>query len=170
MIWLEELTNRKKISRIFNAYEKTFPEDERRSKAQFLELAENPDVFIYQLQTENGAIGYVVLWDLENYYFLEHFEVFEEFRNQKFGAEILGVLKQKFERIILESEPDSLDEIAKRRIGFYERNGFEIISKKYIQPSYGEGKNELPLYLMSCFEVEDLEKIIKKIHSIVYSA
>ena len=32
MVWFEELQNRKKISKIFYRYEKTFPEEERRSK------------------------------------------------------------------------------------------------------------------------------------------
>ena len=50
--------------------------------------------------------------------FLEHFEVFEEFRNQKFGEKILESLQEKFEKLILETEPDSLSEIAERRLRF----------------------------------------------------
>lgn len=50
MIWFEELQTRKKISRIFNSYEKTFPEDERRDKEQFLDLAENPDAFVFLIK------------------------------------------------------------------------------------------------------------------------
>lgn len=53
MIWFEELQTRKKISRIFNSYEKTFPEDERRDKEQFLDLAENPDAFVFFLKKIN---------------------------------------------------------------------------------------------------------------------
>ena len=47
MVWFEELQNRKKISKIFYRYEKTFPEEERRSKDQFLDLAVNPSAFVY---------------------------------------------------------------------------------------------------------------------------
>ena len=53
MIWFEELQTRKKISRIFNSYEKTFPEDERRDKEQFLNLAENPDAFVFLIKNED---------------------------------------------------------------------------------------------------------------------
>lgn len=168
MVWLEELQNRKKISKIFSRYEKTFPEDERRSKEQFLDLAENPDVFVFLIKNEDETIGYCVIWELSNFYFLEHFEVFEEFRNQKFGEKILESLQEKFEKMILETEPDSLSEIAARRLQFYQRNGFEIVEKNYLQPSYGEGKSSLHLFLMANFEPENVETLIQEIHKIVY--
>ena len=168
MVWFEELQNRKKISKIFSRYEKTFPEDERRSKEQFLDLAENPDVFVFLIKNEDETIGYCVIWELSNFYFLEHFEVFEEFRNQKFGEKILESLQEKFEKIVLETEPDSLSEIAARRLQFYQRNGFEIVEKNYLQPSYGEGKSSLHLFLMANFEPENVETLIQEIHKIVY--
>ena len=168
MVWFEELQNRKKISKIFSRYEKTFPEDERRSKEQFLDLAENPDVFVFLIKNEDETIGYCVIWELNDFYFLEHFEVFEEFRNQKFGEKILESLQEKFEKIVLETEPYSLSEIAARRLQFYQRNGFEIVEKNYLQPSYGEGKSSLHLFLMANFEPENVETLIQEIHKIVY--
>ena len=167
-IWFEELQNRKKISKIFSRYENTFPEDERRSREQFLDLAENPDVFVFLIKNEDETIGYCVIWELSDFYFLEHFEVFEEFRNQKFGEKILESLQEKFEKMILETEPDSLSEIAARRLQFYQRNGFNIIEKNYLQPSYGEGKSSLHLFLMGNFSPENLENSIKEIHEVVY--
>ena len=99
------------------------------SKDQFLDLAENPDAFVYSINHEDENIGYCVIWELQGFYFLEHFEVFEEFRNQKLGEKILESLQEKFEKLILETEPDSLSEIAERRLRFYERNGFSVIEK-----------------------------------------
>ena len=168
MVWFEELQNRKKISKIFYRYEKTFPEEERRSKDQFLDLAENPDAFVYSINHEDENIGYCVIWELQEFYFLEHFEVFEDFRNQKFGEKILESLQEKFEKLILETEPDSLSEIAERRLRFYERNGFSVIEKNYLQPSYGEGKYALNLFLMANFEPENLETLVQEIYSTVY--
>ena len=168
MVWFEELQNRKKISKIFYRYEKTFPEEERRSKDQFLDLAENPDAFVYSINHEDENIGYCVIWELQEFYFLEHFEVFEEFRNQKFGEKILESLQEKFEKLILETEPDSLSEIAERRLRFYERNGFSVIEKNYLQPSYSEGKYAVNLFLMANFEPENLETLVKEIHEMVY--
>lgn len=168
LIWFEELQNRKKISKIFSRYEKTFPEIERRSKEQFLDLAENPDAFVFLIKNEDETIGYCVIWELSSFYFLEHFEVFEEFRNQKFGEKILESLQEKFEKIILETEPNSLSEIAERRLSFYQRNGFEVVEKNYLQPSYGEGKSSVNLFLMANFLPENLEILVNEIYEIVY--
>lgn len=168
MVWFEELQNRKKISKIFYRYEKTFPEEERRSKDQFLDLAENPGAFVYSINHEDENIGYCVIWELQEFYFLEHFEVFEEFRNQKFGEKILESLQEKFEKLILETEPDSLSETAERRLRFYERNGFSVIEKNYLQPSYGEGKYTVNLFLMANFQPENLETLVQEIYSTVY--
>ena len=168
MIWFEELQTRKKLSRIFAAYESTFPEDERRDESQFLALLENPDSFIFSVKNDENHVGYVILWKLENCYYLEHFEVFEEFRNLKLGSQILAELKEKFGNIVLESEPSHLDEMAERRINFYLRNGFSIISEDYIQPSYGPGKNSMNLFLLSNFAVTEVRTIEKELHSKVY--
>ena len=61
-----------------------------------------------------------------------------------------------------------LNTIAERRVKFYERNGFSILKKDYIQPSYGDGKNALNLFLMGTFSPEDLEKSIAEIYEIIY--
>ena len=168
MIWFEELQNRKKISRIFSVYEKTFPEDERRGKEQFLALSENPDVYIFSIKNDEIAIGYLIFWEISDFYFLEHFEVFEEFRNQKFGSEILTQLQEKYEKIMLEAEPKNQSEMAEKRIRFYEKNGFSILDENYLQPSYGSGKNELPLFLLSNFVPENISEKINLIHEKVY--
>lgn len=168
LLWFEELQNRKKIFKIFSRYEKTFPENERRSKEQFLDLAENPNAYVFLIKNEDETIGYCVIWELSSFYFLEHFEVFEEFRNQKFGEKILESLQEKFEKIVLETEPNSLSEIAERRLRFYQRNGFKIIEKNYLQPSYGEGKSSVNLFLMANFLPEDLGNSIEEIHEMVY--
>ena len=170
MIWFEELQTRKKLSRIYSAYEKTFPVDERRDKEQFLGLIENPDCFIFAVKNDIDFVGYLILWKLGGFHFLEHFEVFEEFRNLKLGSQILGELKEKFGDIILESEPKDLGEMAERRINFYIRNGFSVISEDYVQPSYSEGKNSLKLFLLSNFLVKEVKGIVEELHSKVYGA
>lgn len=168
MIWLEELTNRKKISKIFNIYAETFPEEERRNKEQFLDLSENPNVYIFSIRNDEISIGYCIFWQLTDFYFLEHFEVFQEFRNQNFGSEILKNLKEKFEKIVLESEPEHLNETAKRRISFYKKNGFIVIDETYVQPSYGDGKPSVNLWLLANFITVNLQEILKKIKNTVY--
>jgi ribosomal protein S18 acetylase RimI-like enzyme len=169
MIWLEELQTRKKISKIFLTYEKTFPADERRNKDQFFNLLERPNCYIFGVKNEAVLVGYVILWGLKDFYFLEHFEVFEEYRNLKLGSQILTEVKEHFGPLVLESEPRHLNEMAERRINFYIRNGFSIISETYWQPSYEPGKNSLNLFLMSDFEVKNVTEMEQEIFATVYS-
>lgn len=168
MIWFEELQTRKKLSRIYSAYESTFPADERRDQDQFLALLDNPDSFIFAVKNDETHVGYVILWKLETCHYLEHFEVFEEFRNLKLGSQILTELKEKFGSILLESEPSHLNEMSERRINFYLRNGFSIISEDYIQPSYGPGKSSMNLFLLSNFEAENVKEIEEELFTKVY--
>lgn len=168
MIWFEELQNRKKISRIFNRYERTFPEEERRNRDEFLALAENPDAFVYLIHEEDENIGYAVIWELPYFFFLEHFEIFDDYRSRGLGTVTLEAMKEKFGKIILETEPETSSEIAQKRLGFYQRNGFNIIEENYLQPSYGEGKPSINLFLMGNFLPENPEHLIKVIHKMVY--
>ena len=94
--------------------------------------------------------------------------MFESFRGKSLGSRIINELIKKHNKIILETEPSTLSDIAKRRVNFYQRNHFEILDKNYIQPSYGIGKNPINLWLMGTFIPKNLEKYIHEIHKIVY--
>ncbi|MBO7288483.1 MAG: hypothetical protein J6V03_00640, partial [Clostridia bacterium] len=50
--------------------------------------------------------------------------------------------------ICLEVEPPQ-SEITKRRVGFYKRNGFYLNEYPYIQPPISNGKNPVPLMIMT---------------------
>ncbi len=168
MISLKKLNSEEEIAQILPHYESTFPADERRDRDDFLSLSENTSVDILGILEDEISIGYAVVWNLNSFYFLEHFEVFKEFRNRKFGASVLKILTQTYPKMILESEPSDFNEIAQRRIAFYERNGFHIIEKHYLQPSYGEGKNSMELYLMANFQNHEIPESIAIIHQNVY--
>lgn len=157
-----------RIEKIYSSYEKTFPVDERRNRDQFTSLFSTKTVKVIAIVDNSEFCGYLFLWMLDKFTFLEHFEVFEEFRNKKLGSKILDKLKQDYSPIVLESEPSHESLIAERRIGFYERNGFAIIDPSYIQPSYEEGKNELPLFLMSTLPDLDVKDAVQQIYSVVY--
>ena len=153
---------------IYHSYCTSFPEDERRGEAQFWDLFDNEYAQIVSIVKEEKNIGYLILWELSEFVFVEHFEIFSQFRGQNFGSEVLALLIQKHGELILETEPVELNTIAERRVKFYERNGFSILKKDYIQPSYGDGKNALNLFLMGTFSPEDLEKSIAEIYEIIY--
>ena len=133
-----------RIQEIYDSYASSFPEDERRDWYKFVRLFEHPHVKVISVLCETKNVGYLILWELSSFIFVEHFEVFSQFRNQKFGSHITDYLFKNHPKIILEIEPQHLNENSQRRFSFYKRNGFHLIDEMYIQPSYGEGKKALP--------------------------
>ena len=72
--------------------------------------------------------------------------------------------------IVLEVERP-VEEMAKRRICFYQRQGFTLWKKDYYQPPYKPGDDFLPMYLMVHGELDcekDFETIKRRIHKEVY--
>ncbi|KMQ68081.1 hypothetical protein ACM39_09485 [Chryseobacterium sp. FH2] len=157
-----------RVQEIFDSYCHTFPEDERRDWGKLAALFSNPKVKIISVSHETRNVGYLIIWELSNYTFVEHFEVFPEFRSQKLGSHITGYLFNNYPRIILEIEPEHLGDDARRRYAFYQRNGFNLIDEMYVQPSYGQGKRPLDLWLLSNYSPDNLKEIKDEIYDVVY--
>ncbi|SDQ31512.1 hypothetical protein SAMN05421664_1105 [Chryseobacterium soldanellicola] len=157
-----------RVQEIYSSYSKTFPEDERRDLKEFTALFSKENVKIISVSHESKNIGYLIIWELSNFTFVEHFEVFAEFRSQKLGPYITNYLFENYPRIILEIEPEHLGDDAKRRYSFYQKNGFNLIDEMYVQPSYGEGKNSIKLWLLANYFPENLSEVKDEIYDIVY--
>lgn len=157
-----------RIKDIYHSYSSTFPEEEIRDWNQFIKLFTNPHAKVISVLHESKPIGYLIIWELSHYIFVEHFEVFAEFRNQKLGSHITGYLFKNYSRIILEIEPADAGEDAKRRYSFYQKNGFSLVDEMYVQPSYGEGKKSLNLWLLANYSPENIKEIKDEIYDIVY--
>ncbi len=78
--------------------------------------------------------AFLALWELGDMAYIEHFAVDPDCRNGGLGGKILQkVIEDTDMRICLEVElPET--EMAARRIGFYERNGFYYNDYFYMQP------------------------------------
>ncbi len=157
-----------RFQEIYNSYCIAFTEDERRDRDKLSLLFSNPKVKIISVLHETKNVGYLIIWELSTYNFVEHFEVFEEFRNQKLGSYITQYLFENHPRIILEIEPEHLGEDAKRRYSFYQKNGFSLIDEMYVQPSYGKGKKPLDLWLLANYIPENLQEVKDEIYDVVY--
>ena len=153
---------------IYKSYTTSFPEDERRSESQFNCLFTNPKVKVFSVLHNLEYIGYLIGWELSRFVFIEHFEIFSEFRSQKFGSEVIRDLFRDYSKIVLETEPENLNEDAKRRIAFYEKNGFKVIDKEYVQPPYECGKNPINLWLFANYYPDNMEIVREEIFDVVY--
>ncbi len=175
MVVLERIRSEKEAAfqRLAELYVEAFPPEERRDMDQLKELlGSEPDMFFNAVKCDGELVGLLVYWDFGTFYYLEHLAVFAELRNQKIGQRILAWVNEHLKgEWILEVEPDDT-EMAKRRIGYYQRNGFRVLDKTYLQPSYRPGGEAFPLWIMGNWTGQlrnDLNRQIWTIKNRVYN-
>lgn len=154
------------IDKVKELYLDAFPSNERRDFDEFLRLLDDKSVpFSVSVLEEDGEFaGFLTFWAWDDFRYFEHFAVAPEKRNGgKGGAFLRMMVENASTPVVLEVELPE-DEMAVRRIGFYRRNGFHLWDNvPYLQPSYGEGREPVPLCLMTAgditFDGENDEKI-----------
>ena len=165
------LCNFHDFDQIFALMEQSFPVDERRPFAEQRALLQNPDFRIYGLRDGQTVIAFAAVYQFDTFTFVEHLAVAPSHRNQGLGALILQELsKISTARICLEVEPPET-EMAKRRIGFYQRNGFCLCLCPYVQPPISKGRAPVPLQIMStggALSEQEFEMIQKTLYNKVY--
>ncbi len=156
---------------LWELYERAFPPDERRSWVDQKKLLKKKEYRVKPYFENDFLIGFICLWELKQCLFVEHLAISEAQRGKGYGNKIVEeTIKDYGGSVILEVEYPN-DEIAEKRIRFYERLGFVCNDLNYIQPSIGKGKEPIPLILMSYPSVipaPDAESIINEIYSTVY--
>ena len=153
----------KDFDQVYTLMEESFPKDEYRDYQKQKELFQNPEF--------REIKAFFAAWEFETFIYVEHFAVNPVLRNGGVGSKMLKALTEDAEKmIILEVEPPT-EEIAVRRVRFYERNGFFFNDYPYIQPSMGEGRKETPLFLMSTerkIDEEEYRMIRNTLYTKVY--
>lgn len=160
-------------------YEASFPPEERRNWESIVrsdKRAAGP--VLKAVCDDNGIVcGMVTFWSFEKFIYIEHLAVDTRLRGNGIGALVLEELKQICKNaIVLEVEPPTeTNPMAERRIGFYRRNGMEVLTEMgnpyaYIQPPYSTGLPSVPLLLMSTASTLDPREIEKVLHREVYGA
>lgn len=144
------LVSHRTFAPFYQVLKESFPPEERRSRRgqkDLFSLSEY-EVLAYGEEKKKPA-GFFALWQFPEFLFVEHFAVAPPLRGKGVGSEMLSALKEKAKTpIVLEVElPET--EIARRRIGFYERSGFHLNGFSYEQPSLGKGRSPVLLQLMS---------------------
>ena len=154
---------------IYTQLENNFISAELRDYKDAKALLSNPCFSIYHVVEEDQNVGFVSIWNLDGFDFLEHFVIYEKYRNKGLGAKTLEVLKSSGKKLLLEAELP-VDEIQKRRVAFYQRCGFVKNSFDYAQPPYRKSENAVPMVLMSYpGAVENVRKTVKELYQKVYN-
>ena len=159
---------------IYSIMDYSFPDEEMRPKdVHYNTFLHDKHYSTYcAIGDDNEILGFIVVWELGDFIFFENFAIAKEHRSKGIGSALLQyVLKLYNCPAVLEVEPP-VDEITKKRVAFYERNGFVFNDFVYYLPPLRPGSDYMRLYIMSHKEPmtkESFEPFRKKIYDIVYN-
>lgn len=149
MISIKKLSqNLDEINFSKNIYEKSFPIEERRDFSLVLDICKTDSLSLNLIYDKETMVGILNYWDFNDFLYIEHLAVSEQYRNKKIASKVLEQLNAQNKLIILEVELPT-DELSRRRIGFYQRNSFSIQPFTYFQPPYRKGEERIKMHLMA---------------------
>lgn len=162
--------NHPSLPALLRLYTNTFPLEERRETGDLLDRLKDSSMYLMQIFEGNQLSGFVIYRIFDQFIFVEHFALFPQYQGQNIGSRVLQKLKERSLPLLLEAEPPE-DGISRRRIAFYQRNGFQALDLPYFQPPYHAGHSPLPMLLLSDKPVlveEELQLKVSSIHRTVY--
>ena len=152
---------------LFSLMEKSFPADEHRGRTAQRALFADSDYAVYGIKDGADVKAFISTWRFDDFVYIEHFAVNPSCRNNGVGKKMLNDLIERLGKpVCLEVEPP-VNGITRRRIGFYERNGFFLNTYPYEQPPMAAGKKALKMYVMTSGAAAD-EQRFQKIKSALY--
>ncbi len=155
------------FDKIYEIMEKSFPLTEFRPKDEQAQLFKNKYYKVLGIKENGVLISIAAVWCFDDFIFIEHLASLPEYRNKGLGSLILReIIASTNKTVCLEVEPPE-DELTRRRIAFYERNGMFFNSYPYIQPSISSGRAPISLYIMTSKSQID-EKTYENIKSVLY--
>ncbi len=173
MLYEVEETGHPALPFIQVLYESSFPFRERREWHQVLTLLSQESMRLMVVVEESTYVGFAIVWKIGSWHFVEHLAIDPEQRGKQYGSQVMNeIIDYAQHRIILEVEPGN-DEIANRRIRFYEKLGLHLVPFAYQQPPYRLGEEPIPMQLMSMPAIESASKlggIAQVIKATVYEA
>lgn len=154
-------------------YEEAFPPQEKRPWELHERLVATHSAYSFQVALAAGEIiGIVVAWQLADHLYLDYLATNTASRNKGYGRTIMTALLEtcKDMPVVLEVEiPDN--ELAVRRVGFYERLGFHLIDFPYFMPDFTNPEACFPMRLMTYPEPlsqSEAPALMEEIHREVY--
>lgn len=145
-----------------------FPLQERRDSDQQRCYTDCEPLFHCNvIKDDCGPVGLLNYWDFGGFIYIEHFAISPTCRNRGYGAMALEtIIQQTAKPLVLEVE-EPTDDLSRRRISFYQRNGFRLEEQTYQQPPYREEDGWLPMKLMT-LGIDDIDCQFHEIKRFIY--
>lgn len=166
-----ETMNSEEFEAFWEIYAQAFPECEKRDRAGQMRVLARREYRVERMVEHGVLLGFVACWDIGGYWFVEHVAVADAARGRGLGSELMKKMTGRDKPVILEVEPPA-DDIARRRVGFYQRLGFHLNAYPHIQPPLQPGGQSVRLLLMSYPEpltAADAETVQARLRQVVYS-
>lgn len=139
------------FDKVYNIMQESFCADELRPYSEQNELLNktNYTIFVEQDRCTKSIRAFAAVWEFKDFCFIEHLAVDKKYRGEGTGTAIIKAIAEMYQcQICLEVELP-LTDTAKKRIDFYEKNGFYLNDYYYIQPPISKNRKELPLLIMT---------------------
>lgn len=163
------------LDKVKGLYMVSFPEEERRPWENIVDMIESSSPF-FRLRVivgeESKFLGFITQWSLPATKYIEHFAIEPAQRSHGVGSEVISriVAEAGDEPVVLEVELPESNPDAVKRIEFYSRNGFMAMEDfPYFQPPYRPDLEMVPLMLMTSRKLEDPERFVIMLHTLVYN-
>ena len=158
------------FERVYNIMESSFPINEIRSRQGQYELLKKENYSLYIKKEQGKIIGFISVWDLYDFNFIEHFAIDKNYRNKGVGSKMLKqVINNSDKTVVLEVEP-IINETTKKRVDFYTRNGMFYHDFYYEQPALEKERERVELKIMSTtlLTEQDFNKVKEILYKKVY--
>lgn len=157
------------IAKAKEIYLDAFPPAEQRPWDAILSLC-GSKLSLTGIYIDYRLVGIITTWKFEHFIYVEHFVVDPLLRSQGIGRAAINILREQSAPlpILLEAEPEHLSPQAASRIKFYDRLGFHVIDRSYVQPPYDTYLPAVHLWLLSTDPSLSPLEAAALLHRVVY--
>lgn len=163
--------NKDNFNNFYKLLEQDFCLEERRSKIDQIRALENSNFYSDFIYEKKQLVGYICYWKLNDFIFIEHFSILKDLRGKGIGGTFFKQFLDSFNKLIVFEVERGVNNIAQRRIAFYEKIGVTLNNYDYYQPSYHKSGDAIPMFLMSYnrgISKKEFNNIVDKLNKEVY--
>ena len=129
-------------------YQISFPYHEQREELSQKRILGDSEYCFDLVYDEDRFVGLILYWENEEFIYIEHFCICPKMRNKRYGERVRALVGKGEKTRILEIDPP-VDDISRRRKGFYERCGFIDNPYEHTHPAYHQESHGHNLVLMT---------------------